>query len=115
MNVGGPRDVPELTPAQLRQRLDTGEPLLLIDVREPYEWDICNLEHHGAQLVPLADLQERMETLERDTDVVLYCRSGKRSEGAARYMIAHGFDRVWSLRGGINAWAEEVEPELPAY
>lgn len=108
-----PTEVAEYTPEQLKQRLDTGEPLLLIDVREPYEWDIANLEVHGARLVPLSDLPDHMAELDRDTDIVLYCRTGNRSAAAARHMLAHGFERVWNLKGGITAWAETVEPNLP--
>ena len=105
----------ELTPAQLKQRLETGEPLILLDVREPYEWNIANLESRGARLIPLAELPERMADLDPDTDIVIYCRSGSRSEAAARHLRANGFDRVYHLRGGINGWARELDPELPTY
>lgn len=105
----------ELTPAQLKQRIDTGEPLVLIDVREPYEWSIANLAPHGARLIPLAELPDRMAELDHGADIVVYCRSGGRSEGAARHMRAHGFERVWSLRGGLNGWAQEVDPSVPTY
>jgi adenylyltransferase/sulfurtransferase len=115
MNASGGIDAEELTPEQLKQRLDTGEPLQLIDVREPYEWSICNLQPYGARLISLADLSDRMSELDRETDLVLYCRSGKRSEGAARHLRAHGFTRVWSLRGGINGWASSIDPNLPQY
>ncbi len=111
----GFQEVLELTPEQLKQRLDTGEPLHLIDVREPYEWSISNLEPQGARLIPLGDLAARMDELDRGIDLVLYCRSGKRSEGAARQLRANGFDRVWSLQGGINAWSSVIDPNLPTY
>lgn len=112
---GGHVDVQELTPLQLKQRLDTGEPVILIDVREQYEWSIANLEPHGAQLIPLAELPERMASLDPDADIVVYCRSGSRSEAAARHLRANGFASVYNLRGGINAWAREVDPELAVY
>ena len=108
-------DTDELTPEQLRQRLETGEPLLLIDVREPYEWQIANLEAQGAQLIPLGDLADRLDTIDTDQEIVLYCRSGSRSASAQQHMRSRGFERVYNLRGGINAWAEQVDPSMTTY
>jgi adenylyltransferase/sulfurtransferase len=108
-------DVQELTPEQLKQRLETGEPLTLLDVREEYEWDIANLGSYGAELVPLGDLPDRMPTLDPEADIVLYCRSGSRSLGAARHLRAHGFGRVSNLKGGINAWARDIDPAMATY
>jgi adenylyltransferase/sulfurtransferase len=105
----------EYTSEQLAQRLETGEPLLLIDVREPFEWDIANLEAQGAKLIPLGELSDRLDELDPDTDIVLYCRSGGRSAGAARHLLAHGFQRVWNLKGGIKGWAQTIDPEMPTY
>jgi adenylyltransferase/sulfurtransferase len=111
----GPNGVQEITPEQLKQRIETGEPLTLIDVREPFEWDIANLEPLGATLVPLGDLPDRMPELDPDADIVVYCRTGGRSMGAARHLIANGFRRVWNLKGGINGWAAAVDPDMPTY
>ncbi len=105
----------ELTPAQLKQRLETGEPLQLIDVREPFEWNIANLGEHGARLVSLGDLPDMMETLDPDADIVLYCRTGSRSWNALQFMRANGFERVQHLRGGITAWAQDIDPTMPTY
>jgi adenylyltransferase/sulfurtransferase len=115
MSEASSGEVPELTPEQLKQRIDTGEPLTLLDVREAFEWDIANLAASGATLVPLGDLADRMGELDPDADVVVYCRTGGRSLAAARHLRAHGFTRVWNLKGGINGWAAEVDPELPTY
>jgi adenylyltransferase/sulfurtransferase len=104
-----------MTPAQLKQRLDTGEAMELIDVREPFEWSISNLEPLGARLIPMGELAERLGELDPAADIVFYCRSGSRSERVAEYLRAHGFERVWSLDGGINAWAQEIDPALPMY
>ena len=108
-------DIPELTPEQLKQRLETGEPLTLLDVREPFEWDVANLAPQGARLVPLGELPDCMDQLDRDADIVLYCRTGGRSKGAARHLRAHGFARVWNLKGGITAWANQLDPDMPTY
>ena len=100
---------------QLKQRLESGEPLRLIDVREPFEWEISNLAQHGAQLVPMAELAEQLPDLERDQDIVLYCRSGSRSGSLVQYLRAMGFERVYNLSGGINAWAQSIDPSLTTY
>ena len=105
----------EITPAQLKQRIETGEPLQLIDIREPFEWNIANLGEHGARLISLGDLPDQMEELDREQDIVLYCRTGSRSQQALEYMRAAGFQRVSHLRGGITAWANEIDPSMPTY
>jgi adenylyltransferase/sulfurtransferase len=115
MNGDASNEVQELTPEQLKQRIDTGEALTLLDVREPFEWDIANLAPHGAQLVPLGDLPDRMADLDPDADVVVYCRTGGRSMGAARHLLANGFKRVWNLKGGINGWAAAIDADMPTY
>ena len=103
------------TPAELKQRLDSGEDIVLIDVREPYEWAIANLEPHGARLLPLGDLPDRLDEIDRERTTVLYCRSGARSGTAMQHMRANGFERVFNLKGGINAWAQDVDPSMTPY
>jgi sulfur-carrier protein adenylyltransferase/sulfurtransferase len=110
-----PSAIPQMTVAELKQRLDAGDDLVLIDVREPFEWDIANLADHGAQLIPLDQVAERADEIDRDAEIVLYCRSGSRSAGAARQLRSRGFQRLWNLQGGINAWAAEIDPSLPTY
>jgi adenylyltransferase/sulfurtransferase len=107
--------VRELTASELKSRLDSGSPVQLIDVREEYEWDIANLGAHGAKLIPLGEVAERMSEIDRDAEVVVYCRSGKRSESAIRHLQAQGFTNLVNLRGGINAWATEVDPDMGTY
>ena len=109
-SMGG--EVPGLTVEQLKQRIDTGEPLVLIDCREPYEWNSANLEPYGARLIPMGDIPDRLDEIDRDAEVVVYCRTGNRSGGVTRYMIANGFDNVRNLEGGITAWAERIDPDL---
>jgi sulfur-carrier protein adenylyltransferase/sulfurtransferase len=107
--------VPQITPAELKQRLDNGDDIVIIDVREPFEWDIVNLAEYGARLIPLDQVLDRRAEIDRDTDVVLQCRSGSRSAGALRQLRAHGYERLWNLQGGIKAWAEDIDPSLPTY
>jgi rhodanese-related sulfurtransferase/molybdopterin converting factor small subunit len=115
MEISPKEPVPQITAAELKQRLAAGERIVLIDVREPYEWDIANLGDYGARLIPLGDIVERADELERDVDVVLYCRSGARSAGAVRQLRARGFDNLLHLRGGLRAWAEEIDPDMATY
>jgi adenylyltransferase/sulfurtransferase len=107
------RPVPELTPAQLAERRARGESLELIDVREPHEWEIARID--GARLVPLGTLEGALGTLDREREVVVYCRGGTRSAEAARRLRDAGFGRVWSLAGGITRWSDEVDPGVAKY
>jgi molybdopterin/thiamine biosynthesis adenylyltransferase/rhodanese-related sulfurtransferase len=103
----------EITPAELASKLETGHRLLLLDVREPHEWEIAHLE--GAMLIPQGNLLGRMSELSTADDIVLYCRSGERSARALNLLREAGFRRLKNLRGGINAWAQAVDPGLPRY
>jgi molybdopterin/thiamine biosynthesis adenylyltransferase/rhodanese-related sulfurtransferase/molybdopterin converting factor small subunit len=105
--------VPEISPEALKAEMDSGEPPLLIDVRDPEEWDISRID--GARLIPRAQLPERVDELTRAREIVLYCRSGKRSALATQLLLDLGFSHVKSLAGGINAWADRVDPTLVKY
>jgi adenylyltransferase/sulfurtransferase len=107
--------ISEITQAELKERLDLQEPITLIDVREPFEWDIANLEPHGARLIPLASFAESANSLNPADEIVIYCRSGSRSAAAVKFLREAGFPRVWNLKGGIRAWTQEIEPTLPSY
>jgi adenylyltransferase/sulfurtransferase len=111
----GTNEVPEITPAELKARLDAGDVPLLVDVREHSEREIADLPDLGQERVPTAELFLRMRELEADRDIVVYCRSGSRSQWAARVLLESGRDRVFNLRGGLLAWREEVDPSLTAY
>jgi molybdopterin/thiamine biosynthesis adenylyltransferase/rhodanese-related sulfurtransferase len=108
-------EVPEITPAELKERLDRGDKLTIIDVREPFEWDIGNLEPHGARLIPLKQVPERLGEIDPADEIVLQCRSGARSAQALGYLRQHGYERLLNLKGGILAWSDEVDPSIPKY
>jgi sulfur-carrier protein adenylyltransferase/sulfurtransferase len=105
----------EITVEELKESLDRGADISLIDVREPYEWDIGNLGREGAKLIPLGALPERHLEIDRASDVVVYCRSGARSGRAAEFLREQGYARVRNLEGGILAWSEEIDPSIPKY
>jgi adenylyltransferase/sulfurtransferase len=105
--------VPAITPKELAARLAKGDPLDLVDVREPHEWDICRID--GARLAPLSSFAGALRTLDSARDVVLYCRSGVRSAKALKQLQAAGFKRVWNLTGGILRWSDDVDPSVPKY
>ena len=107
--------VPEITPTELKARLDRGDRLTIIDVREPVEWDICNLEAHGARLIPLQQVPQRLDEIDPAAEIVMQCRSGARSGQAAAYLRQRGYERVMNLDGGILAWSDEVDPSMPKY
>jgi adenylyltransferase/sulfurtransferase len=103
----------DITAPELADRLAHGDTLRLIDVREPHELEIAKLE--GAELIPLGQLAGRMSELDTAEDIVLFCKGGTRSTRALELLLGAGFRKLKNLKGGINAWAEEVDPEMPVY
>jgi adenylyltransferase/sulfurtransferase len=103
----------EITPLELKAKMDRGDKFTLVDVREPYEWDIANLP--GAKLIPLGTVAARADELDPDTEIVLQCRSGKRSAEALGILKEKGFKNLVNLKGGILAWADDVDPTVPKY
>jgi len=103
----------EVGPRELAEQLRRGEPIRLIDVREPHELEISRIP--GATLIPLGSLAARMHELDSAEEIVLFCKSGSRSARALELLAGAGFRKMKNLRGGINAWAEEVDPSLPVY
>ena len=108
-------DIPEITAVELKSRLDRGDALTIIDVREPHEWDIASLGHYGARLIPLGELPRRIREVDASRDVVVHCKAGGRSARALHQLREAGVKRVWNLHGGILAWAADVDPALPRY
>jgi len=109
-SVGGDWDIEA---RQLAEKLDHGEPIHLLDVREPHELEISHLE--GADLIPLGQLAARLSELDSAEEMVVFCKSGTRSARALELLASAGFRKVKNLKGGINAWAQEVDPSLPIY
>jgi len=104
--------IPQLTVKELKQRLDAGEDVFVLDVREPYEYQIANI---GAKLIPQNDVPKRLDEIDRNREVVVHCRSGQRSQRIAEYLAQQGYGNVKNLAGGILAWADEIDPKLQKY
>lgn len=103
----------EISVAELKERLDRGERIHVIDVREPHEAEICAIA--GARLIPLATLPERLHEIDQAATVVVHCKSGVRSARAVQLLRQAGLSRTYNLKGGILAWAKEIDPSLVTY
>ena len=109
----GNAKIGDMTPEELKQKMDAGDKdLFVLDVREPNEYQICNL---GGHLIPLNDLPKRVGELDSSKEIVVHCKMGGRSAKAVDYLKQQGFSNVHNLVGGINAWAERVDPTMPKY
>jgi adenylyltransferase/sulfurtransferase len=104
--------VPEISVEELKQRLDAKEDLVIVDVREPHEYQICNL---NGVLIPLNDLPRRVHELDPSKEMVVHCRSGARSARAVGFLQQAGFAKAKNLAGGILAWADRIDPKVPKY
>ncbi len=106
-------DGAEVTVLDLKEELDAGKPIAIVDVREPHEYEIASIP--GARLIPLGELPERLRELDDHAEIVTHCHHGARSLKALEILRAAGFSKVRSLKGGIDAWAVNVDPEMPRY
>jgi adenylyltransferase/sulfurtransferase len=104
--------VPEISVEDLKKKLDAKEDVFVLDVREPHEYKICNINGH---LIPLNDLPKRVQELDRSKEIVVHCRSGARSARAVGFLRQAGFTNVTNLAGGILAWADRIDPKMPKY
>ena len=102
----------DMTPEELKERLDAGDDLFVLDVREPHEYQICNL---GGHLIPLKDLPQRVGELDPAKEIVVHCKMGGRSAKAVDFLKQQGFTNVHNLVGGITAWSDRVDPKVPKY
>ncbi|MFZ9982800.1 MAG: rhodanese-like domain-containing protein [Cyclobacteriaceae bacterium] len=103
----------ELTVSDLKSLMDNKADFQLVDVREPHEYEICNL---GGDLIPLSMIPESIDKIKRDKQVIVHCRSGARSGQAVSWLEkSHGFTNIYNLKGGLLAWSNEVDPNFPKY
>jgi len=104
--------IPEIQVEELKRRLDAGEDIFVLDVREPHEYQICNI---GGHLIPLNDLPKRVNELDSSREIVAHCKMGGRSAKAVQFLRQAGFQKVHNLKGGILAWADRIDPTMPKY
>jgi len=104
--------IPQITVLELKQRLDAGENLMILDVREPFEYQIANI---GGTLIPQNEVPRRMAEIDRNREIVVQCRSGGRSQRIAEFLAAQGYPSVKNLSGGILAWADQIDPKITKY
>lgn len=104
--------IPQLTVKELKRRIDAGEDVQLIDVREPYEYQIAQI---GGKLIPQNDVPQRLAEIDRDREVIVHCRSGARSQRVAEFLVQSGYPKVANLAGGILAWSDEIDPTVQKY
>jgi adenylyltransferase/sulfurtransferase len=109
--VGG--SATEISVLELKTRLDGGEDIFILDVREPHEYEINRLP--GSVLIPLGDLPERFTELDANREIIAQCKSGMRSARAAAFLREHGFKNVKNLKGGVLAWVDQIDPSQPKY
>jgi sulfur-carrier protein adenylyltransferase/sulfurtransferase len=105
-------NMPEITPEELKQRLDRGDDIFVLDVRDPHEYQICNI---GGYLIPLGELPKRVNELDSSREIVAHCKMGGRSAKAVDFLRQAGFTKVKNLTGGIAAWADKVDRTMPKY
>jgi rhodanese-related sulfurtransferase len=103
----------QITPAEAKAHLDGEEPVLLVDVREPWETQLCHIA--GAQLIPMGSIPANLQRLDFEGEVICYCHHGVRSLDVAVWLRSQGVERARSMTGGIDRWSAEVDPKVPRY
>jgi adenylyltransferase/sulfurtransferase len=103
----------EIEPAEVKQKIDRGDNFVLIDVREPHEYQICRIP--TSRLIPLGELPKRVGELDPEAEIVAHCKSGIRSGKAVDFLKQAGFRNVRNMKGGILAWSDKVDPSVPKY
>jgi rhodanese-related sulfurtransferase len=103
----------EIDPVEVKAKMDRGDHFVLIDVREPHEYQICSIPN--AKLIPLGDLPKRINELDSADEIVAHCKSGMRSAKAVDFLKQAGFRKVRNMKGGILAWSDKVDPRVPKY
>ncbi len=105
--------VTQIDPAGLKAKMDARESFCLLDVREPWEVALASIK--GSLAIPLHEIPERAKELDANSEIIVMCKGGGRSQRAADYLAAQGFSKVSNLQGGINAWTRDIDPDVPEY
>ena len=105
--------IPTISASDLKDKIDKKNPMVILDVREQFEYDIARIE--GSQLIPLDQLPDRISEIDRNAEVVALCHTGVRSAMAVQFLQGHGYSRSFNLEGGIDAWADQIDPTMQKY
>jgi adenylyltransferase/sulfurtransferase len=103
----------EITPLELKEKIDRGENVLLVDVREPWKYEQCRIA--GAKLIPMGAIPANLQALDSGEEVICYCHHGMRSLDVAAWLRGQGVEKAKSLNGGIERWSAEIDPTVPRY
>jgi adenylyltransferase/sulfurtransferase len=104
--------IPQLSVKDLKKRMDAGENLFILDVREPFEYQIANI---GGKLIPQGEVPQRLAEIDRDREIIVQCKSGGRSQRIAEFLKQSGYPKVANVSGGILAWSDQIDPSVPKY
>jgi adenylyltransferase/sulfurtransferase len=104
--------IPQITVTELKRRIEAGEDLFILDVREPFEYQIANI---GGKLIPQNEVPQRLGEIDRDREIIVHCKGGVRSQRIAEFLKQSGYSEVVNVAGGILAWSSEVDATLPKY
>ena len=106
-------EIPEISVTELHQKIINNEDIVILDVREQSEYDICNLKQ--AVLIPLGELEDKIDSLNKEKEYLVHCKLGGRSAKAVQVMQENGFNKVYNVAGGIRAWSEKIDTTMPIY
>jgi molybdopterin/thiamine biosynthesis adenylyltransferase/rhodanese-related sulfurtransferase len=108
-----PAAIPTVSVSELKQKIDKNNPIVILDVREQFEYDIARIE--GSRLIPLDELPDRVSELDQNAEIIAHCHTGVRSAMAVQFLQGKGYKRSFNLEGGIDAWAHEIDPTMQKY
>jgi adenylyltransferase/sulfurtransferase len=109
------KSIPEISVTELKQKLDNGENINVLDVRENHEYEVANLGENVTRLIPVGELPEHIDELDKSENFAVHCKTGARSARAVQLLQEAGFENVYNVKGGITAWSEEIDPDVPKY
>jgi adenylyltransferase/sulfurtransferase len=104
--------IPQLTAKELKRRIDAGEQVYILDVREPWEFKVAQM---GGKLIPMNEIPQRLSEIDREREIIVHCHHGVRSQRVAEFLQQSGFPLVTNLAGGIDAWSREADPAVAKY
>jgi adenylyltransferase/sulfurtransferase len=109
------KSIPEISVTELKDKLDNGENINVLDVRESHEYEVANLGESVSRLIPVGELPDHIDELDKSENFAVHCKTGARSARAVKLLQEAGFENVYNVAGGITAWSDEIDPSVPKY